>query len=101
MKHTPAPWNIHFIDDSTSCNCKYVLSSIVPICVATIHEKVDDSLECSEYPETEQAKANAKLISAAPELLEALTNIIDAIANGYNLAGHIFLSKQLIKKATE
>lgn len=64
---------------------------------------------------TEEQKANAKLISAAPELLKCLSDILDLAMDGYNL--HVknacheeFLqedrtllknAREAIKKATE
>ena len=62
-KHTPGPWNI------SSAN-RYAINA----CgrgIATAHG-VDDVNYSEFFPSTEEAAANARLIAAAPELLEAL-----------------------------
>jgi len=61
MTHTPAPWLVFDIHPNKSC--LYVApKGVNPVCndVATI------------YANNENAKADACLIAAAPELLEAL-----------------------------
>lgn len=99
-KHTPGPWSSHFANDNINCDCKYILSDTVPISVATISYRKNDSMEESEHPDLEEAKYNAKLIAAAPEMLDIIENIYmhghDAITvNAMNRM------EQLIKKATE
>ena len=51
------------------------------------------------------AKGNAKLIAAAPDMLEALINIVDAQYDPNktlaNLNSEVKTAKELIKKATE
>ena len=106
FKGTQGGWGYHLVSDDTTCNCTYVLSEISPICVATIHYRRDDSLEESEYPELEQAKANAKLIIAAPKLLTVareylaylkFTQRAYAEDTEYNIEGVL----AIIKQATE
>jgi hypothetical protein len=62
-KHTPGPW-----DSST-----YEV------------EANDGTLICnmSGWKSPEASKANARLIAAAPELLEALKNIYDLLEDGH------------------
>lgn len=70
-KHTPGPWdyswNGHYFDIGILRDC-----SVVPI-----------------FPQTcmgvcAAQEANARLIAAAPELLEALTRLRDAYVGKYN-----------------
>lgn len=62
-KHTPGPWNI------SSANLYAVNARGRGI--ATAHG-TDDVNYSDFFPPTEEAAANARLIAAAPELLEAL-----------------------------
>ena len=62
-KHTPGPWRI------STANPFAVNTSEAGI--ATAHG-IDAANYSEFFPSTEQAKANARLIAAAPELLEAL-----------------------------
>ena len=75
-KHTPGPWSVpHFAQPDVGCQCTYVLSSGYFGCIATIAiangigSVADGDNDC---PPLEEARANAHLIAAAPELLEAL-----------------------------
>jgi len=76
-KHTftPGPWSTGcFVDDSTPCQCKYIFSegyagSVAEISVDNGKRIGDGGNDC---PPLEEAKANARLIAAAPDLLDAL-----------------------------
>ena len=66
-KHTPGPWynstaNPHAVNKD---------GKGLAIGIATTHG-TDDANYSDFFPSTEEAKANARLIAAAPELLEAL-----------------------------
>jgi len=65
-KHTPAPWNI------SSANLYAVNARGRGI--ATAHG-TDDVNYSDFFPPTEEAAANARLIAAAPDLLEALERL--------------------------
>lgn len=100
MKHSNAPWFItkpditvqsfgfgYRIENKTSMN---YLASVNGIA------------------ENETCKANAKLMAAAPELLKALSDIIESVDNdlgefkGVNKESlYIKFAKQALKKATE
>lgn len=74
-KHTPGPWSLpHFARDDISCNCMYVLAE--PYCGSICTISLDNGKSISEggndCPQYEEAAANARLIAAAPDLLEAL-----------------------------
>jgi len=104
FKGTQGDWSCHLVNDDVACNCTFVLSDQEPICIATIHYKKDDSLEESEYPELERAKANTKLILAAPKLLEALKEMVEmyeAVKPTGGYQGIYESSIAVIKQATK
>lgn len=79
-KHTPAPWNYDGSVIMTS-NGRLVF-----------------------YPEQtlDQKEANAKLIASAPELLEALEELMKVYErNGQLLSFDVNIARNAIKKATE
>ncbi len=63
ITHTPGPWNISKHDD---CEASIITAGHESIAFVYI----DDN----DKPATENNKADARLIAAAPELLDALTN---------------------------
>lgn len=69
-KHTPAPWNIVGKIDAGGFDIK------------------KDDKRIAQYRcfyadgDIDEIKANAKIIAAAPELLEALQNLLDANSKG-------------------
>lgn len=75
FKHTPAPWKV--IDNGTffdiKADCDY--SSLADVCGSLcIHDN-------NKHTEDGVAYANACLIAAAPELLEALIEIRKLVAH--------------------
>jgi hypothetical protein len=75
IKHTAGPWHTG----------KYTDGSVEPhvdmiMIVAPKSKNYVQEICC--FPEKGRARANAALIAAAPELLEALENIINAAAVG-------------------
>lgn len=68
-KHTPGPW---WVDKITPKNDTHKFD----ICSGE-NERVQRFIACT-YSGLSAEKANARLISAAPELLEALTEIVSA-----------------------
>jgi len=86
MKHTKGNWKI--------------TKSIAP------HTGLQDELEISSNESHEwialcHNEANAKLIAAAPDLLEALEQIIEDYNDGEVLQQSINKAKKTIKTATE
>lgn len=94
-KHTPGPWRVKRSESKPAFNvvgtkvgCKYKIARCPYIS--------DD--------DKQEAEANAKLIAAAPELLEALQCLFNACEVLQVLpknAPEIKLAKSAIKKATE
>lgn len=74
-KHTPGPWMLpHFANPESKCDCGYVLNEDYMGCIAEVKYSVDgDQADNPPWPE---AQANARLIAAAPDLLEALQELI-------------------------
>ena len=71
-KHTPGPWSVpHFADENSTCACSYVYSDSQRGfgAIATVQFG-------GEHESYETAKANANLIAAAPDLLDALEKVL-------------------------
>lgn len=66
MKHTPAPWKNRTAGDPTDKNGMQIYAGKNNIATAHYGAEID----------TNAAVANARLIAAAPELLEALQNLM-------------------------
>lgn len=81
-KHSSGPWIAgHMADDTHSCNCRYILNGdyMGSIAVVSVDNGIDLISEGgNDCPPLEEAKANARLIAAAPELLEALAALSEA-----------------------
>lgn len=67
VKHTPGPWQIEFGHTQTASGIQYwqVTDGADAIC-------------CNQFCYTGDAEVNARLIAAAPDLLEALVMVRDA-----------------------
>lgn len=103
MKHTKGPWKVVKRPSAgLSVEWGYDDNEIRPIC----HMRWSDGLN----PVTEkQIWTDANLIAAAPQLLEALEEIIAELDNrplkqgeyGYSDTGGMVLARLAIKKATD
>jgi hypothetical protein len=80
--HTPGPWSVpHFATakDESDCDCTYVLAEGYFGAVCSVH--IDNGKAIcdggNDAPPVEEAKANARLIAAAPDLLAALQAMLE------------------------
>lgn len=92
--HTKGPWRIpHFADEKASCACSYIFSDAQRGfgAIATIQFG-------GENENYETAKANANLIAAAPDLLEALIDVRRALEVA-NFTGELAVVDAAIAKA--
>lgn len=79
--HTPGPWSVpHFAEDG-KCKCGYVLCESYMGAIATVHHSPTRSIEDGDNPPLDEAKANAHLIAAAPDMLAALEGIVSGCVN--------------------
>lgn len=76
MKHTPGPWNVYESDDGHEIRMGRANDSISypSHCIVT-YDHMIYPVDGEQY---EEAEANARLIAAAPELLEALEGMVEA-----------------------
>jgi hypothetical protein len=92
-QHTPGPWY-----DPTENAGKFGFPRWGVI--AKAGDKIE--LIAKVFPvgmSLQKRKANARLIAAAPELLDALENLVIAIGMGWDLDGVIAVSEAAITKA--
>jgi hypothetical protein len=87
MKHTPGPWRHNGIDGATLDEFLFAHAVYGPqdefICT------VDAPKFLSKCEQTEELRdANARLIAAAPELLEALHTVCRELNRGKLVKGH-------------
>ena len=95
MKHTPGPWKItDKIDGQFAYTPRIHVGPAVVYYTAGYHTAEQDS----EFKAI--AEANARLIAAAPELLDALQEIVEAQKGGYLGWSHIDAASAAIAKAT-
>lgn len=74
MSHTPGPWEAERDDNRELYDIGHRRTPIGQRCVASVTFGYDEPAETEQH-------ANAKLIAAAPELLEALS-ALEVAANG-------------------
>lgn len=84
-KHTPGPWVIDHVDNSEAVISREDITWSIATCFC---EPMDD-----------EVRANAKLIAAAPDLLEALSTIL--ITPCDLVPSHRQKALEAIKKAAE
>lgn len=96
IKHTKSPW---------------IQSEFNPQNIVTSEDPMKSTTICiisGNVKREEEIMANAKLIAAAPELLKAISDIIESIDNDYGAfkavdkdSLYIKYAREAIKKATE
>lgn len=82
---TPGPWHApHFCDEASTCNCQSVVSECYAGAICTV--EFDNGLRIedggNDAPPLEEAKSNARLIAAAPELFEACQEFVRKVEAG-------------------
>lgn len=79
VKFTKGPWFAGHLGSDSKCQCRGILSEGYMGCIATI--EVDNGKAVSnggnDAPPLDEAIANMRLITAAPELYEALENLVN------------------------
>lgn len=87
-KHTPGPWSVPHFAEAGNCQCGYVFSDsqtgMGSICT------VDWG---GENETKEVASANARVIAAAPELLEALQDLLARNNSANRLKAYTAIAK--------
>ncbi len=80
-KFTKGKWILpHFVTkkEENDCDCRFVLNELYCGAIATVHydngKKIQDG--GNDDPPLEEAKANAKLICAAPDLFKELNHLV-------------------------
>ena len=92
-KFTSGEWSVpHFAlsKDTCKCDCGYVLSENFMGAIATVHfgPSKEDPQNEGDNPTLEEAKANARLIAAAPLLYAELSRILE-VFDGAKIPGEI------------
>lgn len=108
FKHTPGPWTVHEqvqkLPGGETVKDFHVFAGQDFICTSWPPESVLFALKHPDQSEVDKiTEANAKLIAAAPELLEALKTLVEKCLNsdGYNQKiDELFQAQQAINKAT-
>ena len=80
---TPGPWYPgHLCRDDHACNCPYVLSEgyAGAICEVSVNNDLPISEGGNDAPPLAEAKANQRLIAAAPDLYAALSELREAVS---------------------
>lgn len=76
FKGTPGPWSApHLSNPGPGCKCGYVFAESSMGGVAEVY--VDNG--SNDCPPRDEARANARLIAAAPDLLAALMELVDIV----------------------
>lgn len=87
-KHSPGPWRVSLTDDTV----------VIDATGAEVAAISGDYNQPDEWPTME---ANARLIAAAPDLLDTLENLIIGIGMGWDLEGLIAAACDAVDKARE
>lgn len=101
--HTPGPWRLlpeecdrpYIRIRGTQLGCRYKIANALTVIYEGVHER-----------EANETRANARLIAAAPELLAALSGLVEAAdvtAPGYecSLDDRLAAARKVIAKAVQ
>lgn len=99
FKGTQGEWkavkNVAFWEVNNNCNYQ---DGSISLSIGISLSRIGKELEDLNF--TEEAEANAKLISCSPLLLQSLKDIIRTLPLGFSNE-HTVQAEELIKKATE
>ncbi len=103
MSHTPGPWKIHFYDDITKCpmtvdhaegepSWEYLQFQIATkqadrfaeVIVGEVQARNAQNGGWPTVNDWDECRANARLIAAAPEMLEALEEALELLTYHYD-----------------
>ncbi|WP_416425643.1 hypothetical protein RAM80_07770 [Pseudomonas sp. App30] len=97
IKHTPGPWLIDPVDN------EYIVPASEPDSIGiAIVSTIDPMQEKRRWWFGPESLANAKLIAAAPDLLEALQDLVTELGDDWNmLHNYLDRARAAIAKATQ
>jgi hypothetical protein len=96
-KHTPTPWHLNRLDESTLYLAHEFVETETGRSICGMWNPEDLNIKDSD-----ERKANAKLILAAPDLLEALKDILICFNDNADQQPHLGqLTENQINKAKE
>lgn len=93
--HTPGPWSVQ--DNAWHTSSIVVPETTIARCVVP-DDEIDQEASDDEGADTAKIRANARLIAAAPELLEALESCLPACTGPF--VWLVPLVEKAIAKAT-
>lgn len=101
MNHTKGKWMVAIIGKNMHGKEKYQVVADIPYTGTFGGDTETPICNIDQFRTHEEAKANTKLIAAAPELLEALLNLVNAASGDTleNLKIAIVDAKAIIKKS--
>jgi hypothetical protein len=105
MKHTPGPWEVSQEIPNSVVIIALWSDKVTPGNTATFGDYRGAHICELEYnsgvPTKEQAEANACLIAAAPDLLEACKNALESVKYAQNNTGADFMfnTSEILKQA--
>lgn len=99
--HTPGPWTMETMRTSVG-----ICHKIGPFPAKDDDGEPRHACLYADYPSTsnprdEELRANARLIAAAPDLLEALQTLLDSVEGNRVTAGDCYMALAAITKATK
>lgn len=101
MTHTPGPWR-ECGHEKKGCVCRQVWSLPTDCLVAVALMAADESFTAGDgLTDIEEAKANARLIAAAPELLEALEGCEKLLRRGNATYAEFLSTADLARNAIQ
>ena len=105
QQHTPAPWEVrddYYIVAPNTTQERWNNYVGNPAIICELEEDISDAYEQPKYAPLENAKANARLIAAAPDLLAALLYMLQCHRETHDKEGEAAYRQSItaINKAT-